>query len=501
MPIFEIESDGKVFQVDAPDQASALDALSSMPSAPENSLAGSAKALGSGLVGGAASLAGLPADLLDLGSRGFDYVTGKKSNESIAPAVKPYGGEAFKRRLEGVTGELYKPQTTLEKYLHTAGEFAPAALMGPGGIARRVGANVLAPAVASETAGQLTEGTSLEPVARVAGALGGAVGGSKIANALTKPRAPAVPSMDDIAASKRSLYDSPDIKDVRLAPKAVEAVINRIEKNLKAEYLDAPATYRLLDAAKKPMNGPNHSLQDLDNIRRRLNETAAAGGSEGEAARRAVTFLTNIEPHWGKIPGAVIKGDIRAAAGDLQAARANAAVGFRHKKVEEVLEKAANTATATHSGGNLENEIYKAVRTMLNNPKKHLRGWTKEEIAELKSVLPGLGRNALRRVGKLFGGGGGLGQLASGGAGGAMFGFPGMVALPAIGVGANKLGSSLAQRKLQGVGETLRARSPLYGSANQAQRQAQISGGGLLSGIPRNEQLALQALIAANANR
>ena len=61
----------------------------------------------------------------------------------------------------------YEPSTTAGDYVQTAGEFLPAGASG--GIVR----GVLAPAIMSETAGQLTEGTAAEPYARVAGALAG----------------------------------------------------------------------------------------------------------------------------------------------------------------------------------------------------------------------------------------------------------------------------------------------------------------------------------------
>jgi hypothetical protein len=79
-----------------------------------------------------------------------------------------------KSRLEARHGEFYKPQTTAEKYLRTVGEFAaPGGLVSKGTRTARA-AQIAAPAIVSETAGQATEGTWAEPYARLAGAvLGG----------------------------------------------------------------------------------------------------------------------------------------------------------------------------------------------------------------------------------------------------------------------------------------------------------------------------------------
>ena len=73
------------------------------------------------------------------------------------------------KNVDAATGGYlsYEPATTAGEYTQTAGEFLPAGASG--GIVR----GVLAPAIMSETAGQLTEGTAAEPYARVAGALAG----------------------------------------------------------------------------------------------------------------------------------------------------------------------------------------------------------------------------------------------------------------------------------------------------------------------------------------
>lgn len=84
---------------------------------------------------------------------------------NAAPTTKEVLGAVTKDK------PLYQPQTRAGKYSRTVAAFAPAAL-GPGGPVRRV-ANVVVPSVASEAAGQATEGTPLEPYARLGGALAG----------------------------------------------------------------------------------------------------------------------------------------------------------------------------------------------------------------------------------------------------------------------------------------------------------------------------------------
>jgi hypothetical protein len=95
--------------------------------------------------------------------------------------------------VEGYTGEFHKPETRLGKYADSAVQFGLGGLVGGplvggartlGGAAFRYG---IIPGLTSEAAGQLTEGTQVEPWARPAGALAGIGVG-----AMTAPRSASV---------------------------------------------------------------------------------------------------------------------------------------------------------------------------------------------------------------------------------------------------------------------------------------------------------------------
>lgn len=158
------------------------------PTAPAMSTADTAKDVaasgGIGIVKGGMGLAGLPGDLRTLASNATDYVGDKLG-------VKPETVKAFKESyarfnptasnvptsaelrsgLERFTGPLYEPKTGMGHAAQTVGEFAPAALAGPGGIGRRLLTQALIPAAGSEAGGKMAEGTAAEPYAKVAGAL------------------------------------------------------------------------------------------------------------------------------------------------------------------------------------------------------------------------------------------------------------------------------------------------------------------------------------------
>lgn len=132
----------------------------------------------SGLVRGGIGLAMLPGNIETLGRMGVNYA-GKKlgaSGDVVSPEPMLPNSKHAEQMLADIRGkDLYQPQTTAGQYARTVGEFAPNMIF-PGSVAQRVLGNTIAPAVASETAGQATEGTSFEPYARLAGALVGSRG-------------------------------------------------------------------------------------------------------------------------------------------------------------------------------------------------------------------------------------------------------------------------------------------------------------------------------------
>jgi len=97
-------------------------------------------------------------------------------NRVLAVLPKADGAPPTTKDVETFVGnpKYHKPQTVPGEYARTLGQFAPGALM-PGSLLVK-GANVVVPALTSETAGQMTKGSKAEPYARVLGALLGAGG-------------------------------------------------------------------------------------------------------------------------------------------------------------------------------------------------------------------------------------------------------------------------------------------------------------------------------------
>lgn len=198
--------DGSRYEITAPDNATedqimqyAQQQFAQANSAPKTDpttgevISDVAKSAGVGLAQGVLGLTSLPGNLEALGRAGINAgagLLGYQENVVDPETVIPDYGD-YKTAVEGVTGKFYEPKTVAGQYARTVGEFAPAAVGGPAGMLNRA-ARVVAPAVASETAGQLAEGTGYEGVARAVGGLaGGFVPGAGMPR--VKPRKAADP--------------------------------------------------------------------------------------------------------------------------------------------------------------------------------------------------------------------------------------------------------------------------------------------------------------------
>lgn len=117
---------------------------------------------------GIADVPALPANLLQLGAMGVEKLTGMEQPSAVSRALEslPETRDILST-LTGGESEYVAPGTAGE-YISTIGEFAGGAGASAG--PRAMLKYGVAPGLASEAAGQATEGTALEPAARIAGA-------------------------------------------------------------------------------------------------------------------------------------------------------------------------------------------------------------------------------------------------------------------------------------------------------------------------------------------
>lgn len=415
-----------------------------------------ALSLGSGVMRGATALADLPGqaftatgDLIASGMERAGIVspqTAELAKQSLRSGPMGTGSTAADAVDAAAPGaRSYEPQTTLGKYAQTVGEFAPAAVAtGPAGLLM----NGVVPAIASEAAGQATEGTPLEPWARVIAAVGaptainiGTKGFRSLFTASQKK-----PDIETLRATKSRAYNDVDAAGEMFSAQEVDDLALRVKTALESgNYV--PGVDRQTDAVVALLErkaGQPLKLGQLDKIRQSLFKRY-------EAAKNETGILDAIDEIDAMIAG-------RSSTSELMAAArlANA----RYKKAELLdlaFQKASDQTASTGSGGNILNKYRQAVTSIINNPKKS-KWFSPDEIEAMRAfVQGGAAENVLRRVGKLAPGGNGLMLALNLGAAAVE---PSMLAATAAASGAKATADAMATRRAQDLMNMVAGQAP-----------------------------------------
>lgn len=445
-------------------QQGLFDDLIPKQQAPVSPIADAAKGFGVGAAEGAIGLAGMPGDLTSLATGG-KYGSG-------------WGSQAIQKGIEGYTGDFYKPQTGLGKFAETAGSFLPAAAapLGEMSLGARLLRTVVAPAVASEAAGQLTQGTAAEPYARTAAAV---IGGGLGAGLKSRPAMPAL--MDAEQLGKLADYTAPELQGTAFKRSSLQSAKADMQTALGtlADPQMGTQTAKLVNG----MAGPGlNSLKfgTVQNTRTLLGQLQGkfADPLEQAAAGKAKdaldNFLNNVQQ------GDLLTGD----ADKFKTALSNAQGNLFAAKTLDVLtgkEYAADlSAAAANSGANYENALRQRVKGILLSPAQRSRFEAMDAKygtglidAMNNMVRGGSSDNVVRILGNMMGGGGGM--LAShfglagwlGGAG------PAGLIPPAIGYGLKKLSANMVGNKMESLKNAVAATAPA--NAPIAAQRAQIA--------------------------
>lgn len=166
------------------------------PRGPPSQMGDIVKSIGGGLVRGAAGTVGMVTDTVpnfvnmiankaeqisnwDSSANQDQRVADRRKNVTFPGASDAISTAGIQRGIETVTGPAHEPTTRAGRFASTAAEFVPGAMIGgPGGMVRNVATFGIAPGLASEAAGQLTEGSAAEPWARGGAALATGLGGA-----------------------------------------------------------------------------------------------------------------------------------------------------------------------------------------------------------------------------------------------------------------------------------------------------------------------------------
>lgn len=432
-----------------------------------------AKSIGAGLGSATIGAAGMVGDIRSLASHAVDFAGDKlgfdpsmvKSAANAASYLLPAGrlvanAPTSQQVRSTVTDPIvdpdYKPQYATGDVLKTGAEFLPALIGGPESLATKFATRVAVPALATEAAGALTKGTEAEPYARVAGALLGGVGASKLANAMTEARAvkAAAPALADVKAEATNAYDALTSRNVAtpLAQSTLDNVANDITTTLNNRGI-------------RPSNA-----QAIHNAVAEIKTPATAGAADVAdlvAARQSIKTLLG-DPSTNKAGAFVALGKLETAIeqnspGTMKAIREadkNYGAGKAVDALDKKLARADLRAAGADSGMNVGNKIrQKVADLLLSNEAKYLPAETK---ADLEKIVRGTWtQNGMRHVANLLGGGGGLGMLVSGSAGYEAGGVPGAIAAGLTGRGFKMANNRSVMKQAELAAQNIRLRSPL----------------------------------------
>ena len=351
------------------------------------------RAAGAGGARGIKSLLDLPEMGVGLIRQGYQKVTGQK----VEPLEETYLGGGFDQGVRAITGDEidYRSPNTLGKYAGTIGEF-----VGGAGAATKLTKPITKIATVagggSEAAGQLTEGTSIEPFARITGALITPGITNQTFKALAQ-RSANRPTVEALKNEKNQAYklvsqggegfDAGDIDDLISA--------STREAGVAGYYpLTDDTTTKALEYLNS-LKGRTVYMDDLDKVRRKLGKLYKRADDE-------VAILSIIKS----------VDDIVASKAEtnslVQAARASNAKYSKALLLEKAFTKADKQIASTGSGGNVVNKYRQTLTSISENPKK-AQFFTKDELATMDRIIKGnVGANTLRLIGKLSPSGNGL---------------------------------------------------------------------------------------------
>jgi hypothetical protein len=428
MPIFELERDGKTFEVEAPDMQAAVKAV------------------------------------------------GIKEPPAVSPPF--YGPDDKPLDQAGLT-ELYNrtPPKEDRTAVGLTAKFLDDPFGAVGSEVARVGTKYgMNPAMANRLSRDLTRD------------LPASLGPLGVMDAPIAPAAVQAPARDALKGAGGAGYDFARGSSVALRGDVVNARARAIQTDLRRKGFyptsnNAPTTYAIVKDLEvgANRNGAILTAGDYINARQALQEQAKnINSQEGSAAAFAIKELdklfdtTNTRYFSSGTPQEIA--EVRKAIKD---ARSNFAAQYRSDKITGKEHAAELRSQAANSGKNFDNTARQQMAGLALN-KNASRGYSPEEMAAIEGFSEGSrARNFTRRASNFMGGGGGLGasvwtipgaltSFATGDLKAAMIG----VGVPAAGAAIKTAENALTRRDLKKLDETIRSRSALAGAMKNTQEMA-----------------------------
>lgn len=260
---------------------------------------------------GMADVPALPANLLQLGAMVFEKATGADQPSGLSRALSKLPDTRDMLASVPVIGpeSQFKAPGTAGDFVSTMGEFAGGAgvFAGPGAMLR-YGA---VPGAASETAGQLTEGTAAEPYARTAAGLGAAL--------LAGPKPGTFGGNDEAARMANKLQDS-GVRNITVGQSKGSQPLMAAEGRLQAtqQQIDdfTASTMKQLGSTKKLATPDN--LMAVEKAIVKQMDDAVAGVSVVPSSGNAKTALDVAKRYVERVPAGSLTPRMRGIANEIQ---------------------------------------------------------------------------------------------------------------------------------------------------------------------------------------
>jgi hypothetical protein len=361
--------------------------------------------------------------------------------------------EQIRKPVEQMTGPFYEPKTKEGQYAGTIAEFAPAMAL-PGGAGKTLikkaiqkGVQTVAPAVASETAGQYTKGTKWEPLARA---------GAAVATApFTGGRSRSI-SNKQMRAEASAGFESAKHSGVALKPETYSKMLDEAYKAAAENGYFAKNQTKLKNAFDE-MERWRGSAVDLDsykNLRTVLNSAFDPSNPQMNNAMKAARNRMDALLSRVKVNGIVANVPPQEAIRTLRKSISDWRRVKRLDDIEAIRRDADLRGSAKFTQSGSENVLrHDFLREATN--KRRMRGWTGAEMQQIERVVGGTkGGNAARMVGKyaptspLAAASGGGMAGAAGGAVGFLLGGPAGAAIGALLGASTAAGTGALMRKI-----------------------------------------------------
>lgn len=362
-----------------------------------------AKSGAAGLARGGIALAGLPADLFNIGQYGASRLMGESDevrasrgpeafnigptsekitrfvNDLTRPSVQPgASGEQPSAPLEYVSRSV--PGEVVER----VGEYAPAVAAGPGSTLRKA-VMTGAPAVAGVVAKNAAEGTPLEPYAEPIAAIaaGGIAAGTK--GSLVKQIARGAPARETVQQATNAMYGKLRAAGITYDPMGYQNMAISVMGKLKQggfRKAQAPLTADALEAVGEQLKHGAPDYNDLESIRKTASKILRERNATDTDKEAASILLDELDAFMGN-GKFTTNGTITSqqAAPLMKEAREMGRRNILAKQIEDMFAKAETYQSGYESG--LRNQFSNYLRT------NKAKGLTKEERQAFLEVAKG----------------------------------------------------------------------------------------------------------------